>query len=54
MNLYLLRNFAEAYAIYTRPEGPEDLPGSERDRSRFDDGNGRSARRHVHRVGGVQ
>ncbi len=27
MNLYLLRNFAEAYAAYVRPDGPEDVPG---------------------------
>jgi hypothetical protein len=26
MSLHLLRNFAEAYAEYTRPEGPEYLP----------------------------
>jgi hypothetical protein len=26
MSLKLLRDFAEAYAVYTRPEGPEDIP----------------------------
>jgi|GEM_PF-6741663 hypothetical protein len=26
MNLYLLRDFAEAYAAYTRPRDPDDLP----------------------------